>query len=221
MNKISIYPSLISADLLQLKHVIDSLEPYCQGFHIDVMDNHFVPNLTWGPMFVNAIAAYASKPLFVHFMTDNPAQLIQQCNIKPQSIVSFHFESKIETKGILNFLKEKKLISSLAISPKTAIQETKAVLKYFDQVLLMSVNPGYSGQQFLPTTFQRLEELVALRQQEQLRFEIAVDGGVNEDNIAQLANQGARLFCIASAIFAKPDPIIALQRLYNLAGNKN
>ena len=214
MKHVKIFPSLIAADPLHLAHVISMLEPYCDGFHLDIMDNHFVPNLTWGPLVINAISAYTKKTLFVHIMADYPEKIIKNLMLRPGDIVAFHSESKNDFLLINNIIKEKKAMSSLAISPKIALSEIFPWLKDVDQVLLMSVQPGFSGQHFLEHSIERLKSLVAYKKAHELSFVMGMDGGINENNIQELEHEGCEIFAIASAIFSKDDTRSALKNLY-------
>lgn len=213
----SLYPSLISADPLNLEKTIKQLEPYCSGFHADVMDNHFVPNLTMGPFFVNAIARASSKPTWVHLMVNNPESMIETLILKPGSMVSFHFEEVKEILHFINLLTEKKLEPSIAISPKTDVAKVFPFLDKIHQVLIMSVEPGFSGQPFIENVVSKIAPLVELRKTKNLNFRIGMDGGINPTNIGMLAKKGVDDFAVASAIFNSSDPIIALQHLTKLA----
>jgi len=214
---IKIFPSLIAADQLKLAEIITQLEPYCDGFHLDIMDNHFVPNLTWGPLMVNAIAEHAKKIIFVHIMAENPDKIIQDLKLRARDIVSFHIESKPDFNSTNKIIKEKKALSCLAISPKTELKQIFSYLPDLDQILLMSVQPGFSGQSFLKDSIERLKALHDYKQQRGLKFEIAMDGGINEQNIHELVQNGATSFAVASAVFSKTDQIAALKNLYNVA----
>jgi ribulose-phosphate 3-epimerase len=216
---IQIYPSLISSNLLTLKDTITTLEPYCDGFHIDVMDNHFVPNLTWGPIFVNQIAQCSIKPLAIHFMTDKTPDLIKQLTLKKESIISFHIEANA-IQEILGLITLKKLRSSLALKPNTPLETIFPYVHTIDQILLMSVEPGFSGQQFLPQSIQKLKHLHEYKKNNNLFFEIAMDGGINADNIHKLAQLGCSVFYIASALFNAQDPLEQLKRLYSIASQR-
>ena len=163
-----IYPSLISADLLNLETVIKNLEPHCDGFHIDIMDNHFVPNLTWGPMFIKAIAQATEKPLFIHLMIDNPEDFLEKIHIKRASTVSFHIENTKNILQTIKRIKENKWHANIAIKPNTPLDELKPFLNDISSVLLMSVEPGFSGQQFLNSSLDRLKELADYRKKENL-----------------------------------------------------
>jgi len=213
MNQIKIFPSLISSNLLHIEKTLIELTPYCDGFHIDIMDNHFVPNLTWGPPIVNLIAAYTNKPLSIHLMVENPETIIKQLKVKERSSISIHIENK-NTNELITLIQEKKLKTSIAIKPHTPLENLFPFLKTVDEILLMSVEPGFSGQTFLPESIKRLEDLSAYKKNNSLNFEIAMDGGITAENIHQLFLNGCSTFCIASAIFSTKNPQYALKELY-------
>lgn len=208
-----IYPSLIAANLLNLQKDIVTLEPVSDGFHIDVMDNHFVPNLTWGPMFVNDFVIASKKPLFVHLMVSNPEQFLQTLSLRTIDAFCFHIETIKSSKGLIKDIRNKNWNPAIAIKPNTPLEEIFPFLGLIDKVLLMSVNPGYSGQQFLPDSIQRLEALAQFKKEHVLDFEIAMDGGINEKNIGELKKRGATEFGIASAIFGSSAPIAMIEKL--------
>ena len=212
-----IFPSLISADLLNLESTIKKLEPHCDGFHIDVMDSHFVPNLTWGPQFIKAISQIVTRPLFVHLMVENPEQFLKKLHIKRDDTVAFHIENTKNIQEMIKRIRENKWHASLAIKPNTAVEELWPFLDIISSVLLMSVDPGFSGQDFLPESFARLDQLAQYRKEKEMNFSIVMDGGINKRNIGKLAKQGCDEVGIAAAIFDAPDPIIALEELYKVA----
>lgn len=214
-----IYPSLISADLLNLATVIKTLEPHCDGFHIDVMDNHFVPNLTWGPMFIKAIAQATDNPLFIHLMIDNPEDFLDKIHIKRSNTVSFHIENTKNIQQTIKRIRENKWQANIAIKPNTPLEKILPFLNDISSVLLMSVEPGFSGQQFLSSSFDRLKELAAYRKEKELNFAIIMDGGINKTNIGQLAQHGCDEVGVAAAIFNAQNSVQALQELYQLARN--
>ena len=218
MNAIKIFPSLISSpSLLNLGDIINQLSPYCDGFHVDIMDNHFVKNLSWGPSFVNQIAHFTNKPLSVHIMAEKPKGLIEQLKLKAKSSISFHVESGDNVDEILTLIKAKKLIASIALKPETPFEKITPYLDNVDQLLLMSVEPGFSSQKFLPESFERLKKVVDYKQKKSLSFEIVMDGGINKSNIHELVRLGCTGFCIASAIFDSESPVEALKDLYVFA----
>lgn len=214
MKKIKIYPSLLCADVLNLAQVIAQFEPHCDGFHIDVMDNHFVPNLTWGPIMVNAIAQQCTKELFVHLMVDDPSALLERLQLKAGSIVAFHVEVKGDVHNLIQQIHNKGWVASLAISPTTPVENIVTFLDSVDQVLLMSVEPGFSGQQFLHDSITRLQKIVRYKKEHKKQCAIAMDGGINEENILILTENGCEIFVIGSAIFSSKEPIKTLKRMY-------
>lgn len=215
----NLYPSLISADLLNLQRDISLLEPYCAGFHCDVMDFNFVPNLTLGPAVVNAIATATTKKIWVHLMIKDPDKMIERLMLPPESIVSFHIETEINIPDTIKHIQEKNWVPSLAINPKTPIAESYKFLEQrLPHILLMSVSPGFSGQKFIPETIAKINELVAYKNREKLEFNIGMDGGINASNIALLANHGVDDLAIASGIFGASDPVAQIQELNQLSG---
>lgn len=210
---IRLYPSLIAANQLALRDTMAQLAPYCHGFHLDVMDNHFVPNLTWGPLVVNALAAATTKHIWVHLMVENPQTLLAALQLPPQSIVSFHIESTTDIKNTMTRIKEKNWSPSLAISPKTALSGAFPFLDAVDQVLVMSVEPGASGQPFIPDTITKIKELVQYRSTKGLAYTIGVDGGLNTATLPTVAAAGGLELVVGAAVFNTPNPIEALKKL--------
>ncbi len=209
---IKIYPSLISSNLLDLEKTITELSPYCDGFHLDVMDNHFVPNLTMGPDFVNQIAEHTDKQLAVHLMVEQPLTIIERLKMNRNAIIAVHVETDF-SKTVIEKIKARGWLVSIAINPSTPLERIYQWAAQVDQILLMSVQPGFSGQQFIPESVGRLQKLVNYKKEHSLRFEIAMDGGINSHNIAQLVSIGCTSFCVASAIFNAANPALALKKL--------
>lgn len=216
----ALYPSLIAANQQTLFEVIGIIKHHCAGFHCDVMDNHFVPHLTWGPLMVNAIANAVQKPLWVHLMVERPLSLVTKFDLPPGSIVSFHIESTYEVERIIDFIKEKKWKASLAISPKTALETIFPFLSVLDQVLVMSVEPGASGRPFIPQSLSRVQSLVLQRAQHNLSYTIGVDGGINLATIGPVVASGAQELAVGSAVFAAENMIAALDALSDRVQNK-
>lgn len=212
-----IYPSLISANFLHLAEEIERLEPYCNGFHLDIMDNHFVPHLSFGADITNAIATATTKQLWVHLMVDDPASWCDQLELPAQTLVSFHIESTQNAGEIITRIREKKWTAGIAIKPKTNVNELFPFLLTIDHVLIMSVEPGFSGQRFLPSAVNMLKTVVARRKEKKLSFVIGMDGGINHENIKMLAHEGVQDFAIASAIFGQADPVETIKRLKKAA----
>lgn len=213
VKPLAIFPSIISADVLNFATILHQLEPDCDGFHLDIMDWHFVPNLTMGPMFIQAFIKATPKSLFIHLMIEKVEKFLSTFTPRSVDTVAFHIEAQEDISALLQTLKKKQCKKSLAINPSTPLDKLKPYLDQIDSVLLMSVNPGFSGQEFIESSFERLQQLHALRIQQKHSFEIVVDGGVDMNNIAQINQYGANQVGIASAIFGQPDYRQALRAL--------
>jgi ribulose-phosphate 3-epimerase len=210
----TIYPSLMSANLLNLEREITTLNPYVPGYHIDIMDDHFVPNMTFGLDTIHAIARATTKQLWLHAMVNNPTALIDQLTLPTNTIYSFHIESQCNKKDIIKKLTEKKWLPSIAIKPKTDVAQLFEILDAtICQVLVMSVEPGFAGQSFMPGALATLNALTAFRAQHKLNFMIGIDGGINAANIAQVVAHGADQIAVASAIFNNSDRVAAYSEL--------
>lgn len=217
MIRIKILPSLMAADQLKLADEIKKLESHCDGFHLDVMDDHFVPNMTFGPETVNSIARTTKKPLFVHLMVDNPDEWVERLNLKPDYTVSVHIESSITIAKLFTSIKKKDWKPSIAVSPDTPLEKIYPFIKEVSNILIMAVNPGFSGQHFIPEVVPKLKKLVRYKKEHRLSLEIAMDGGIDKTNIQQLSRLGVDMFCIGSGIFDETDTVKAIQELYSLA----
>ncbi len=147
-----IFPSLIASDLLRLNKTLMVLDAHCDGYHIDVMDFHFVPNLTWGPQFVNAFVQETTQPLHVHLMVDNPEQWLDIIDLRPIDTFIAHFEAFSDENTCaqsIEKVRQKNVRVGLAINPETLVEELYSFLPVLDSVLLMSVSTGISGQTFI------------------------------------------------------------------------
>lgn len=211
-----LFPSLISANLLELKDDISRLDPYCDGYHLDVMDHHFVPNLTFGYDIIHAIARTTNRPLWLHLMVENPDVWLDRLDLPAGTILSFHPETSRDIKKTIKSIKKKMWRASIAISPKMTVDEISPYLHLTDQALIMSVNPGFSGQAFLESVTAKIEPLIQYRKTHSLSYTIGMDGGINARNVASLAQKGVSDFAIASGIFGQPNPVTALKELKRL-----
>jgi ribulose-phosphate 3-epimerase len=217
-HNMKIFPSLISADLLNLENTIKLLDPHCDGYHIDIMDNHFVPNLTWGAPFVTAIARATRLPLDVHLMVDDPAPWLNNLQLRTGDTVSFHLESTQDVPSLIKAIKTKGWLAGVAISPKTRAQAVSPFFDEVDQITVMTVEPGFSGQKFMPEMLQKIHHIAIERSAKKATFILAADGGVNTQNIGELARLGIDQVAVAAGIFLTSDPVTALQELRKAAG---
>lgn len=213
------FPSLISGDLLHLADQINELETYCAGFHIDIMDFHFVPNLTWGPDFANAIRAATQKTLWVHLMVDAPEKYLDRLHLNHGDIVSVHYEcfnDNNNLKKTLSIVRKKHWTASIALNPETPLEVIIPLIDSIDHVLLMSVNPGFSGQTFLPLSVKRLQKLHELKSKHSASFEIGMDGGLNLKTLPLVLPFGLDTIALASGIFDGSNTVERLKKLQNL-----
>lgn len=201
-----IYPSLISGDILNLATSIKTLEPHCAGFHLDVMDFDFVPNLTWGPIFINAIRKITKKQVWVDLLVQYPEKYIERLQLNKGDIVSIHLESKHQ-KNIFEQIQSLGLVPSIAIDPHTEITSLIPYLGQVGHVLLMSVTPGFSGQKFVPTSIERLEQLHALIEHLHRKPLIGMDGGLNSATLPKILEIGIDTVAMATEIFENNNPI--------------
>jgi ribulose-phosphate 3-epimerase len=210
----TIYPSLMCANLLNLEQDIAALNPHVPGYHIDIMDNHFVPNMAFDFDTIHAIARITKKQLWIHAMVDDPIGVIDQLQLPEKTIYSFHIESNFEKKSVIKKLTEKNWLPSIAIKPKTDVAQLLQILdRDIYQVLVMAVEPGFAGQLFIPDSIAKLDDLTAFRAKHNLDFMIGIDGGINISNIATVVQHGADQIACASAIFNNPDRVAAYSAL--------
>lgn len=209
-----IFPSLMVADQLRLGQEVALLDAHCSGFHLDIMDGHFVPNITFGPMLINAVDRMSRNPSWVHLMVDNPSFWVDRLVLKAESIVSFHIESNFDFQYIVSQIKEKKLRASLAINPKTRVEKLFDFLNpMIDHVLIMSVEPGFSGQKFLPEVLHKIPALQKYCREHQLSCSIGLDGGIVPALVPEIKRLGVDHIAASSSIFNYDDRITALERL--------
>ena len=201
-----IAPSILSADFSKLGDEIKAVEAAgADWIHADVMDGHFVPNITIGPLIVEAVKRVTDLPIDVHLMIENPANYIPAFAEAGASLISVQVETCIHLNRTVQLIKDCGAQAGVVLNPSTPLTNLEWVLEDVDYVLIMSVNPGFGGQAFIPSS---LDKISALRQQIQdrgLSVLIQVDGGVNEKTISQIASAGTDVFVAGSAIFGSKD----------------
>lgn len=210
MTDYRIAPSILSADFARLgEEVAEVIRAGADLIHFDVMDNHYVPNLTFGPMVCAALKPYATVPVDVHLMVEPVNDLIHAFAKAGANIITFHPEASRHVDRSLGLIKEYGCQAGLVLNPATPVNILENVLDKLDMVLLMSVNPGFGGQSFIPNTLVKIrkvrEMLDEYERQSGRHIALEVDGGVKTDNIAEIAAAGADTFVAGSAIFGKPD----------------
>jgi len=202
-----IAPSILSADFARLGEEVDNvLSAGADIVHFDVMDNHYVPNLTIGPMVCEALRKHGiTAPIDVHLMVQPVDRLIGDFIEAGASYITFHPEASEHIDRSLQLIREGGCKSGLVFNPATPLSALEYVLDKVDMILLMSVNPGFGGQKFIPSTLKKLQQARKIIDDSGLDIRLEVDGGVSEKNIAEIAKAGADTFVAGSAIFNKDD----------------
>ncbi len=209
-----IAPSLLSANFLNLAHDIDMINrSEADMFHIDVMDGHFVPNISFGFSIINQIKSLAQKPLDVHLMISNPDQYLQNFQQAGADWLSVHIEACAHLHRTIGRIRDLGMKPGVVINPHNNIQLLEDILPEVDMVLVMSVNPGYGGQKFIEHTYSRLDKLSELRGKTSSDFLIQVDGGVDLSNAEKLARAGADVLVAGASIFKSDNPIQTIASL--------
>ena len=210
-----IAPSILAADFARLGEEVDAvLAAGANIIHFDVMDNHYVPNLTIGPMVCSALRQYGvTAPIDVHLMVEPVDSLIDMFADAGASYITFHPEASRHVDRSLQLIKQKGCKAGLVLNPATPLGAIKPVLPQLDMLLLMSVNPGFGGQTFIPYTLDKLREARAAIDELGLSTRLEVDGGVTGDNIAEIARAGADTFVAGSAIFNQDDYKAVIDRM--------
>ena len=207
MQPFVIAPSILSADFARLGEEVDQvLASGADWVHFDVMDNHYVPNLTIGPMVCQALRDHGvTAPIDVHLMVEPVDALIGMFADAGASVISFHPDASIHVDRSLQLIRDAGCQAGLVFNPAAGLEPLRYVMDKVDLVLLMSVNPGFGGQSFIPSTLPKLREARALIDAAGLPIRLEVDGGVSAANIREIAEAGADTFVAGSAIFKQPD----------------
>jgi len=212
---IKIGPSIIAGDFSKLKENIRKAEKAKAHFlHVDIMDGVFVRNITFGPMVVEAISKMTNLPFHIHLMIIEPIRYIKEfASIKNTEIISFHYEAENKIIETIEKIKGENKKAGIAINPETDWSKIKDFLDKIDEVLLMSVHPGFSGQKFIYHVLEKIEEVKNYKIEKKLKFEIAVDGGLNEETIPLVIQKGANVLCIGSYFFKNKNPLKILKNV--------
>ncbi|OMC82933.1 ribulose-phosphate 3-epimerase [Viridibacillus sp. FSL H8-0123] len=217
---IKIAPSILAANFSKLADEVKQVEAAgAKLIHIDVMDGHFVPNITMGPIVVEALRPVTDLPLDVHLMIENPDQYIEDFAKAGADYITVHVEACRHLHRTIQLIRSHGVKPGVVLNPHTPIETIQHVLEDIDMVLFMTVNPGFGGQKFIHSVVPKVEQLSTIIKEKGLNVEIEIDGGINAETIIPCAKAGATIFVAGSAIYGKEDRSKALQEI-QLAGER-
>jgi ribulose-phosphate 3-epimerase len=211
---VKIAPSILSADFSKLGEEIKDVERGGADYiHVDVMDGHFVPNITIGPLIVDSIRPITKLPLDVHLMIENPDQYIEDFAKAGADYITVHVEACRHLHRTIQLIKSLGVKAGVVLNPATPVQLIEPIIEDLDMVLLMSVNPGFGGQKFISSVLSKIKQVKEMSEQKGLNLEIEVDGGVNEEIALLCVEAGATVLVAGSAVFNQSDRRDAISRL--------
>ncbi|MGE5365044.1 MAG: ribulose-phosphate 3-epimerase [Bacteroidota bacterium] len=220
MYKKLIAPSILNSDFANLQSQIRYIEMGgADWIHCDIMDGHFVPNLTFGAPVVKSLKKTATLPMDVHLMVENPDNYIEPFHEAGASILTVHQEATVHLHRTVMRIKELGMKAGVSVNPATPLSTLTEIIQFVDLVLIMSVNPGFGGQQFIQSSLRKVRELNTMRAQTGTQFLIEIDGGVDKTNIREIAECGCDVFVAGSAIFRSENISAATAELKNLANS--
>ncbi len=213
---IKIAPSILSADFSAMGQAVELMQASGADYiHCDVMDGVFVPNITFGPPMIKSIKKHADIPLDVHLMIDRPERYIDAFADAGADIITIHAEATLHAERTLAYIKTKGIKAGIVLNPATPENAAEYVMHLADMILLMSVNPGFGGQKFIPAVLPKVERVRNMIEKSGRDIELEIDGGVNFDNIGEIINAGANVIVAGNTVFSAPDPAEAISRLEN------
>ncbi|MBP3908177.1 MAG: ribulose-phosphate 3-epimerase [Turicibacter sp.] len=211
---LKIAPSILAADFSKLAEEVKCVDSLGADYiHIDVMDGHFVPNITLGPGIVKCLRPHTELPFDVHLMIENPDQYIKDFKEAGADIITVHVEACRHLHRTLQLIKQYEMQCGVVLNPHTPLEMIKHVLQEVDWILIMSVNPGFGGQTFIPDSLNKIATLNQWRQEQNLSYVIEVDGGVNEETARLCEEAGADVVVAGSAVFNAADRQLAIQKI--------
>lgn len=218
---IQMAPSILSADFSRLGEQVSLVEEAgAEVLHIDIMDGHFVPNLTFGPALVKSLRDHSRMRFDVHLMVDEPEKFVGDFAAAGADHITFHLETTLHVHRVIQQIKELGMTAGIALNPATPLDGLKYILQDLDMVLLMTVNPGFGGQKFIPNVIPKIQVLHHHLTQTQSSCLIEVDGGINLETAPLVAKAGAQILVAGAAVFAQPDPQQAVKSIRQAASQE-
>jgi ribulose-phosphate 3-epimerase len=215
---VELAPSILSADFARLAEQVQAAaEGGGTVIHVDVMDGHFVPNITIGPLVVRSLRKVTELPLDCHLMIENPDQFIPEFADAGADWISVHQEACRHLDRTLHLVRDHGARAGVVVNPATPVETLNEVLDIVDYVLVMSVNPGFGAQKFIPNALRKMRKLADLRAQRGLNYRIEVDGGIALDTVAEVVRAGAEILVAGNAVFGNGDPKINARKLLKAA----
>lgn len=212
-----ICPSILAADFTKLGEEISDIEAAgADIIHCDIMDGHFVPNISFGPEIVTQVKKMTSIPLDVHLMINNPENYVDDFYRAGADYISVHYENNYHVNRLINQIKELGIKAGVVLNPATPVDVLSDIIEYVDFVLLMSVNPGFGGQKFIPNCVNKVKNLKNMISEKNIDCEIEIDGGVGLDNIKMLSEAGVDMFVCGSSIFKTSDRKQVIEQMRQL-----
>jgi ribulose-phosphate 3-epimerase len=215
---VRIAPSILSANFAALGDDVRKVQDAgAQLLHVDVMDGHFVPNITIGPPVVKSLKKVATVPLDVHLMITDPDKYIPEFVAAGAAIVTVHAEATVHLDRTLNFIRSHHVLAGVSINPATPLSAIEHALDLADLLLVMSVNPGFGGQKYIPYVTEKIRRAREIIEKRRLECVIEVDGGIDTHNMAEIITAGAQILVAGSAIFNDPDPARKIKEMLAIA----
>ncbi|MBN1638784.1 MAG: ribulose-phosphate 3-epimerase [Ignavibacteriales bacterium] len=216
-NKKIIAPSILSADFFNLQQQIRYIEiGGADWIHCDIMDGQFVPNLTFGSMVIKSLKKNSNLPLDVHLMIEKPENLVDDFISAGADFITVHQEAVVHLHRLIQYIKSKNVFAGVSINPSTPLCSLENILEYVDMILIMSVNPGFGGQEFISSSIQKIANLSEIREKKGLDFYIQVDGGISKNNIKSISEAGCNVFVAGSSIFHSDNISASTAELKNI-----
>ncbi len=215
---IKIAPSLLAADFASLREEITRITS-ADMLHLDVMDGHFVPNLTFGPGLIKAIRPHSELVFDTHLMISNPGELLEDFAAAGSDIITIHEESTFHSHRLIQRIKDLGCQSGLSLNPGTGLDGIEYLLPDLDLILLMTVNPGFGGQEFIPVMLDKIARLRKIIEASPHQVEIAVDGGIKPENLGEIIKSGATVIVSGSSIFGASSPEEVIRRYRDIAAD--